>query len=147
MQVETSDGFLLGIQHIAYGSNHATNNSTASRPPVFLQHGLLQVCSRDSISVDSYCNYLNLHFWMILYTCNWWSLVVMIVVVCGAILVRIDDRSRSKCLQVQPVTCWHLSVFFRELKVYSMDSFATIGDLPKSPELGPVISQTQTAHL
>lgn len=52
VQVETSDGFLLGMQHIAYGSTDATN-STAPRPPVFLQHGLIQVC-RDSISVDSY---------------------------------------------------------------------------------------------
>jgi hypothetical protein len=52
VQVETSDGFLLGMQHIAYGSKHATK-STASRPPVFLQHGLIQVCG-DSISVDTY---------------------------------------------------------------------------------------------
>lgn len=52
VQVETSDGFLLGMQHIAYGSTHATK-STAPRPPVFLQHGLIQV-RRDSISVNSY---------------------------------------------------------------------------------------------
>ena len=30
--------------------------------------------------------------------------------------------SRSKCFQVEPVTCWHLSVFLYEIVVYSLDS-------------------------
>ena len=30
--------------------------------------------------------------------------------------------SRSKCFQVEPVTCWHLSVFLYEFEIYSLDS-------------------------
>ncbi|KAG0608302.1 hypothetical protein M758_8G095300 [Ceratodon purpureus] len=41
VQVQTSDGFLLGLQHIPYGVAGITND-TQKRPPVFLQHGLTQ---------------------------------------------------------------------------------------------------------
>lgn len=39
--VSTSDGFLLGLQHVPYGVAGLTN-LTQKRPPVFLQHGLTQ---------------------------------------------------------------------------------------------------------
>ena len=39
------------------------------------------------------------------------------------------DRLRFLCLQVQPVTCSHPSVFLYEIGVYSsIHSFKTIGD-------------------
>jgi hypothetical protein len=40
LQVETSDGFLISLQHIPHGKNGVADNTG---PPVFLQHGLFQV--------------------------------------------------------------------------------------------------------
>ncbi|KAL3698813.1 hypothetical protein R1sor_012889 [Riccia sorocarpa] len=40
--VETGDGFLLGLYRMPYGFNEQLRDNSWSRPPVFLQHGLLQ---------------------------------------------------------------------------------------------------------
>jgi hypothetical protein len=42
-QVQTKDGFLLGLQHIPHGLNEMGLPSLPNKPPVFLQHGVLQV--------------------------------------------------------------------------------------------------------
>lgn len=42
-QVQTRDGFLLGLQHIPHGLNEMGLPSLPNKPPVFLQHGVLQV--------------------------------------------------------------------------------------------------------
>ena len=41
------------------------------------------------------------------------------------------NRLRSKCLQVQPVTCGHPSVFLNEFEVYSINSSKVIGNSPE----------------
>jgi hypothetical protein len=46
-QVQTADGFLLGVQNIPNGVTKLPSNSV--RPPVFLQHGLFAVSSTRSI--------------------------------------------------------------------------------------------------
>ena len=68
LQVETSDGFLLSLQHIPHGKNGVSDNTG---PPVFLQHGLFQVflitttCPLASELIMLQCNLL--HIWMFLF--------------------------------------------------------------------------------
>lgn len=42
IMVQTRDGFLLGLQHIPHGLNEMGLPSLPNKPPVYLQHGVLQ---------------------------------------------------------------------------------------------------------
>lgn len=51
-----------------------------------------------------------------------------------------QNRSRSMCFQVQPVSWWCVLIFLYVFEVYSIVFFKTIGNLPKVFEFEPVIS-------
>jgi hypothetical protein len=62
------------------------------------------------------------------------------------------NRSRSRCIQVQPakLTCcdpFGVCVLWLFFLVNSIDSSKTIGNFPGVLDFQPVVSQTQPVHL
>ena len=57
------------------------------------------------------------------------------------------NQLRSKCLQVQPVTCSHPPVFLYKFGVYSINSSKMTGNFPAVWIFYLVIPQTQSVHL